>query len=271
MSFFEQGLISFAANCKGRPAMQTPEVQEIEDAIAAAMIAISELRVKGARVHCITNTVAQNFTANVLLACGATPSMTVSPEEAALFTSRSDALLINLGTLSDDRKNAIMASCAAASSAGVPVVLDPVMCHVSPPRLAFAAELLTESPDILRANSDEINAIEAAGVPVTQMCRVLTGKVDRICHDATEWKVENGHVWMSRITAVGCAQGGLLAALASRTDSPQIASLAALLWTNIAGEIAVENATGPGSFQPAYIDALHSVSLPEIGRRTRVS
>lgn len=251
--------------------MQTPVVQTMEDAVTAAMSAISELRAKGARVHCITNTVAQNFTANVLLACGATPSMTVSPEEAAIFTARSDALLINLGTLSDDRKSAIIASHKAANEAGIPVVLDPVMCHVSPPRLAFASQLLAENPDILRANADEIRAIEAAGVPVTQMCRVLTGKVDRIGYHGDEWKIDNGHVWMSMITAVGCAQGGLLAALASRAGSPRTAALAALLWTNIAGEIAAENASGPGFFQPAFIDALHSVSLPEIERRMRIS
>ena len=35
------------------------------------------------RVHCITNAVAQNFTANVLLAAGAVPSMTIAPKEIA--------------------------------------------------------------------------------------------------------------------------------------------------------------------------------------------
>ena len=33
-------------------------------------------------VHCITNTVAQNFTANVLTALGAVPSMTIHADEA---------------------------------------------------------------------------------------------------------------------------------------------------------------------------------------------
>ncbi len=51
--------------------------------LKAAVNSIRALRADGALVHCITNTVAQNFTANVLLACGATPSMTVSPAEVA--------------------------------------------------------------------------------------------------------------------------------------------------------------------------------------------
>ena len=47
--------------------------------IAAALL--ERLRARSPRVHCITNAVAQNFTANALLAIGAVPSMTLSPEE----------------------------------------------------------------------------------------------------------------------------------------------------------------------------------------------
>ena len=47
------------------------------------------LRERQPRVHCITNAVAQNFTANVLLAVGAIPSMTISPDEIAAFAASS--------------------------------------------------------------------------------------------------------------------------------------------------------------------------------------
>jgi hydroxyethylthiazole kinase len=64
--------------------------------IAADVLA----RIKGRapRVHCITNSVAQAYTANVLLAAGAVPSMTIAPEEIAAFVAGADALLVNLGT-----------------------------------------------------------------------------------------------------------------------------------------------------------------------------
>ena len=39
------------------------------------------LRARAPRVHCITNAVAQAFTANVLLAAGAVPSMTIAVNE----------------------------------------------------------------------------------------------------------------------------------------------------------------------------------------------
>ncbi len=44
--------------------------------IAADML--ERLRARRPRVHCITNAVAQNFTANMLLAAGAVPSMTIA-------------------------------------------------------------------------------------------------------------------------------------------------------------------------------------------------
>ena len=70
--------------------------------IAADMLA--RMRARAPRVHCITNAVAQTFTANMLLAAGAVPSMTIAPDEVAAFVARADALLVNLGTF--DRRAA---------------------------------------------------------------------------------------------------------------------------------------------------------------------
>ncbi|HEU4519897.1 MAG TPA: hydroxyethylthiazole kinase, partial [Microvirga sp.] len=60
---------------------------------------MDRLRREGTRVHAITNTAAQAFTANLLLAAGAAPSLTTAPDEAQAFTARAGALLVNLGTL----------------------------------------------------------------------------------------------------------------------------------------------------------------------------
>ena len=65
--------------------------------IAADVLA--RIRERAPRVHCITNAVAQNFTANVLLAAGARPSMTISPEEVGSFVASADALLDNFAEL----------------------------------------------------------------------------------------------------------------------------------------------------------------------------
>ena len=77
---------SAAANAPRRIARTSPPI--FSSACASA----------GPRVHCITNAVAQNFTANMLLAAGAVPSMTIAPKEVGRFAARADALLVNLGT-----------------------------------------------------------------------------------------------------------------------------------------------------------------------------
>src|SRR4030088_1218525 len=91
--------------------------------IAADVLA--RIRARRPRVHCITNAVAQNFSANTLLAVGAVPSMTIAADEIADFVARADALLINLGTLDPERRIAIDLALAAAGER-VPWILDPV-------------------------------------------------------------------------------------------------------------------------------------------------
>ena len=88
--------------------------------------ALTALRANRPLVHCLTNEVVQEITANVLLAAGASPAMVVAMEEAPVFTAISGALLINTGTPYPERV-AVMKACAqAANDHGVPWVLDPV-------------------------------------------------------------------------------------------------------------------------------------------------
>jgi hydroxyethylthiazole kinase len=61
----------------------------------------------------MTNDVVQTFTANVLLAVGASPAMVIDPQEASQFAAIADALLINVGTLTVDRAQAMRAAGSA--------------------------------------------------------------------------------------------------------------------------------------------------------------
>ena len=82
---------------------------------AACADVIERVRAHSPRVHCITNAVAQNFTANVLLAAGARPSMTIAPEEVGSFVASADALLVNLGTFDAARREATDTALEVAS------------------------------------------------------------------------------------------------------------------------------------------------------------
>ncbi|MEM7462425.1 MAG: hydroxyethylthiazole kinase [Pseudomonadota bacterium] len=239
----------------------------IADDIALAFDAIEELRRQSPLVHCITNSVAQQITANVLLACGGTASMTISPEEVPFFTAASRALLVNLGTLDDTRIQAIRLSVQTARDNGIPIILDPVKCELSPPRLAFARELLEQGDVILKVNRREYEALSNS----TTQCLVITGVTDEIQCDGSIVKVANGHSFMDRTIATGCALGALIAALSAVSPSPRIAALAGLVWFGVAGELASETASGPGSFLPAFLDNLANLQTETISQRARIN
>src|SRR5580698_9706302 len=121
--------------------------------IAADVLA--RIKSRAPRVHCITNSVAQAYTANVLLAAGAIPSMTISREEIAAFVAGADALLVNLGTFDGERRAAIGVALDAARQAGKRWVLDPVFIERSPARAEFAGRLLAQAPAVVRLNQAE--------------------------------------------------------------------------------------------------------------------
>jgi hydroxyethylthiazole kinase len=236
---------------------------------------LSRLREKVPRVHCITNTVAQAFTANVLLALGAVPSMTIAPEEVEAFAAGADSLLINLGTLDDTRREAIPKAVTAAHAAGKPIVVDPVFVNRSPVRCAFARGLLETAPTLLRANSEELAALFPDAVATgiagrTGITLAVTGEIDRIAGPGRSMALRNGHPLLARVTATGCAGGAVMAAFLAVEENPVVASAAALSVFNIAGEIAAERARGPGSLVPEFLDALYLIDGQQIADRLRI-
>src|SRR3954471_14508643 len=120
---------------------------------------LTRLRARGPRVHCITNAVAQAFTANTLLAAGAVPSMTLSPGEIGAFVARADGLLVNLGTFDAERRAATAAALEVAAERRIPWVLDPVFIDRSQPRGTYAKSLVAQNPDAIRLNGAEFNAL----------------------------------------------------------------------------------------------------------------
>src|SRR6187401_1008833 len=216
---------------------------------------LTRLRARAPRVHCITNAVAQTFTANVLLAAGAIPSMTLSADEIGAFVARADALLVNLGTFDAERRDATATALEVAGEEGVPWVLDPVFIDRS-------------EPGAVRLNAGEFTALSGADPDDAALSQyaldtlavvALTGTVDRITDGAHRVAIENGHPLMARVTAMGCAASVLNAAFLAVESDPSAATAAALLCFGIAGGIAGERATGPGSFPAAIIDALYAL------------
>ncbi len=236
---------------------------------------LERLRESNPRVHCITNAVAQNFTANVLLAAGAIPSMTISPDEVGAFAARADALLVNLGTFDAERRNAAEIAISEFNRAQEPWVLDPVLIDRSEPRAEFARTLAERTPAAIRLNAGEFAALDGRAslerYAKDRSCTLaLTGAVDLVTDGAHVVRVRNGHPLMSRITAMGCAEGALIAAMLAVEPDRLIATLSAVLIFGIAGDIAGEKSNGPGSFSVHFLDALYNLDRGTVRARAKV-
>jgi hydroxyethylthiazole kinase len=254
---------------------------------------LERLRSRRPLVHCMTNQVVKNFTANALLAIGAAPAMVEHPGEAAEFAAMADAVLVNLGTLDECQMAAVRAALPSAQKAGKPWVLDPVAVGPLGLRTRFAREILAHRPALIRGNASEIialaglagrgrgvdsgdsadQALDAARqlARLTQGAVLISGPVDYSTDGRTVIACSNGDSLMTRVTGVGCAQGAVAAACAAVGDTPLQAAAAAAVLMGIAGEQAAAAARRPGSFQVALLDALDAIDGEAVRARGRVS
>lgn len=240
------------------------------------------VRERAPLVHCITNFVAMDTAANAVLAIGGSPAMMHAREEVAEFAAIADALTINIGTLSPDWVISMKIAVEAATKAGKPWVFDPVGVGATKLRRQAAAELLALKPTVVRGNASEIMVLAGlagadqkgvdstrdaseAEAPARQLAKalgcvvVVTGVLD-IATDGTRMlRIANGHPLMPRVTALGCALTAITGAFLAVGDEPLLSAAVATALFGLAGEIAAQEARGPGSLRVGLMDALHNL------------
>ncbi len=236
-------------------------------------------------VHCLTNIVVAGFTANVLLALGASPAMFENAEEAGPFARVAGAVLVNLGTLSGEREAAMRAAAAGAHSAARPWVLDPVAVGALEHRTLLAHELLNHRPAIIRGNASEIASLagvsgaagrgvdskvgSAAAVrPAQELARAsgavvaVSGAVDYVTDGQQVLEVSGGDILMTRVTGVGCALGAVMAAiLAVGSDPLRAAQDASAILKEAGNRAASPPPPGPGTYAVRLLDSLGALAL----------
>lgn len=254
--------------------------------------ALEDLRAKRPLVHNITNYVAMTISANVLLALGASPAMVHAVEEVEDFVAISDALAVNIGTLSPPWVEAMRAAVAKANALGKPWVLDPVGCGATPYRTKAAVELAALRPTIIRGNASEIlslagqtgsgkgvdstakagDAVSAAALLAKRIGAVVavTGAVDYVCDGTTQVAIETGHALMPLSTALGCSLSAVTAAFAA-VRPPREAAIAALAVFGAAGAAAGQNARGPGHLPAEICDELYRMDRATLARHAKLS
>jgi len=255
----------------------------MEDFAHRAAGDLAAIRAKRPLVHTLTNRVAVNYTANALLAMGASPIMAHAGSEVEEIADIADALVLNIGTLSEDRTHPMLRAAKKMNALGKPVVFDPVGSGASTFRTFFARRIVEEIQLFaIRGNASEIvslggEPIRSKGVDAAHgvadalaaakrlaethrtVCAV-TGPVDIITDGHRILQVENGHPLMARMTGSGCAATAVLAAFAAVDPSPLPAAAGALSFFGLAGEIAGRRSAGPGSFMIELLDALYALA-----------
>ncbi|MEO2075598.1 MAG: hydroxyethylthiazole kinase [Bacillus sp. (in: firmicutes)] len=240
-------------------------------------------------VHNITNVVVTNFTANGLLALGASPVMAYAEEEVADMAKIASSLVLNIGTLNSQTVEAMIIAGKAANENGVPVIFDPVGAGATRYRTETAQKIMKEVyVSVIRGNAAEIanvvgenweikgvdagdangNIVEVAISAARKMNTVvvITGKEDIVTDGKKTYVVKNGHPILTKVTGTGCLLTSVIGAFAGVEKDLIKAAIAALSFYGIAAEKAAEKTAkfGPGSFQIEFLNQLSLTSSEDI-------
>jgi len=254
--------------------------------------ALENIRELGPLVHNITNYVAANFQANVLLAIGASPVMAHSKDEVEDMVAIANALVLNIGTPTKEILNSMIIAGKKANNLKKPVILDPVGVGATKFRNYLVEKILGEvKVNIIRGNASEIGAIcglegKTKGVDSiikpeevlesaiefsnkTGTIVAISGTTDYIIKGDNIFECHNGVPLLGKITGSGCAVTSIIGAFSAVEEDKALASLFGLALFGVAGEIASKSATGPGSFYSLLIDKLYNLTPEEFSENLK--
>lgn len=122
-------------------------------------------------------------------------------------------------------------------------------------------------------SADPVTAAQASARKLAIRCGAVVavcGQVDNVTDGTQGFRVANGDALMPRVMALGCSLNGVIAAFL--VDQPTLhATVAALVYFELAEEHASQVANGPGSFQVAFLDALYTLSPQDVAAGAQIS
>ncbi len=254
---------------------------------------LARVREQRPLIHNITNFVVMNYTANALLAMGASPVMAHALGEVEEMVAHADALVLNIGTLTEKWVAAMIAAGRKAADRKTPIVLDPVGSGATKLRTESARRILSQTRvSVVRGNASEVLSLQGgisrtrgvdtahgvdeaarnAGTLAVELgCTLaITGPVDLITDGHRMVRVANGHPLMASVTGTGCTATAVIGAFLSVDPQPLSAAATALAYFGLAGEVAGESATAPGSFMIGLLDALFTISPEQLQRGCKI-
>lgn len=254
---------------------------------------LDDVRTKKPLIHNITNYVVMNYTANALLAMGASPVMAHAPNEVEQMVSFAGALVLNIGTLTDEWIDSMIVAGKKATALKKPIILDPVGSGATTLRTDSAKKIINETTiSVIRGNAseilslknsdsktkgvDSIHSVEDAAHTAKKLAGELqttlaiTGSVDLVTDGNRTVHVSNGHPLMACVTGTGCTATAVIGAFLAVDDDPFSATATALAFFGMAGEIAGKKAEAPGSFMIEMLDAMYLIKPEDLQSGCRI-
>ncbi|MFW0787673.1 hydroxyethylthiazole kinase [Gordonia sp. CPCC 206044] len=240
----------------------------------------------GPFVYGLTNYIAANLNANVLLAAGAGPAIGAGSDWPSVFPAGAAGVWVNTAAVMSNPEDVLRTVASTAATAGTPWVLDPV-AHGSGAvgYDAFVRSLLELGPTVIRGNASELISLAGgeitgkgvettvgsdAAVPfIEELARstgaviAVSGPVDHVTDGRRTTSIPGGDPRLTKVTGAGCSLGALTAGAAAVVDDPFLATVA----SHAAFARAAENAAarlgpdgGSGSFAVALVDELYALA-----------
>ncbi|MGB9678545.1 MAG: hydroxyethylthiazole kinase [Thermoanaerobacteraceae bacterium] len=256
---------------------------------------IKELRNKRPLIHHITNVVTVNDCANITLAVGALPVMAEALQEVEEMVSEADALVLNIGTLSDIQIESMIRAGKAANFNKKPIILDPVGVGATKYRTESVQKILSNiKVSVIKGNSAEISILagesgkikgveslkeinnisfSAKKLAKIYSCVVaVSGAVDIVTDGEKIYYIKNGDPIMGTITGTGCMLSSVVGSFCGSWGNFFEATVEAITAFGIAGQKASRNINikGPGSFKLAFFDEMYLLTDEDIKKEKNI-
>lgn len=243
-------------------------------------------------IHHITNWVSIYDCANITRAFGALPIMSHAKEEVEEMVALSNALVLNIGTLTKELIDSMVLAGKKANELGKPIVLDAVGAGATKLRTEETERIMKEVRiDLVKGNKSEVavlagvnavtKGVEAGEVKEDlvgvgkkifnerKSIAVITGKEDLVVGKRV-FSIANGHELMGRVVGTGCMAASVIAAFAAVEEEKEIAAASALSCFGIAAELATRTAAGIGSFKEKMYDEIFNLNEGKVKEMQKI-
>ncbi|KAB7623914.1 hydroxyethylthiazole kinase [Alkalilimnicola sp. S0819] len=243
-------------------------------------------------VQNLSNLVVQYDTAQAIAAVGGTQLTLLAREEAEAVAGIAQALVLNSGTLDSHWLEAAQRALDVAVARGTPWLLDPVAAGLTPFRDEQLRGLLQRGPQVIKGNASEIltlagqargghgadsrHSVSQAMLAARSLARarncvvVVSGPRDYLCDAERAVELANGQPLLGRMIGSGCMLGAVLGGYLAVEPDSLLACTAGVACFTVAGELACERASGPGSLKPQFFDALFQLRADDLAQRLKV-